>query len=371
MTNNKMQEGIESLMRDASAVLRAKKEQDLERILVNAEAEVNFIGTVTNPIVPWINSPDNYEITLTIPNDLYSYIAQNLSQAGEQLTKLLNEVNQDNRSHISNVKITGDLSADPDWRENSGLLVTGERSYSQSEAEDLWGDGLRVFISHTHHIKPDVTQLAKMLDNCGMTTFVSHTDIEPTREWQREIEKALSTMDLFLAILTEEFKSSNWCGQEIGFAFARGIYIIPIRLQAINGIDPYGFIAKNQALMSNWNEMPYKIIKTLSADTNMFARIFTEYVNKISTSKSYDQSNSLSKYLPIFQTLTIEQADALVEAFNKNDQVYRSYGFTSRTPATNGHSNIAEHLTRLTGRQYILQVRNNDPKGYYLLRPNS
>lgn len=117
-----MQERIENLMRDASAVLRAKKEQDLERILVNAEAEVNFIGTVTNPIVPWINSPDNYEITLTIPNDLYSGIAQNLSQAGEQLTKLLNEVTQDNRSHISNVKITGDLSADPDWRENSDYL---------------------------------------------------------------------------------------------------------------------------------------------------------------------------------------------------------------------------------------------------------
>lgn len=213
--------------------------------------------------------------------------------------------------------------------------------------------------------------MADRLDNCGMTTFVSHTDIEPTREWQREIEKALSTMDLFLAILTQEFKSSDWCGQEIGFAFARGIRIISIRLQATNGIDPYGFIAKNQALTSNWNEMLYKIIKILSNDTNIFARIFTEYVNKVSTSTSYNQSVSLSGYLPIFQTLTIEQADALAKVFNENDQAYRSYGFTSRTPATNGHSNIADHLTRLTGHQYVLQPRDNDPEAHFLFRPNS
>lgn len=364
-----MQERIENLMRDASTVLRAKKEQDLERILVNAEAKVNLINTPINAF-NLINPSDDYEITLTIPNDLYSGIAQNLSQAREQLTKLLNEVNQDNRSHISNVKITGDLSADPDWRENSGLLVSGARSYSQSEAEDLWGDGLRVFISHTHHIKKEVTLLSKTLGNCGMTTFVSHKDIVPTREWQREIEKALSTMDLFLAILTEEFKSSNWCGQETGIAFARGIYIMPIRLQAINGIDPYGFIGKNQALSCSWDEMPYEIVKILSNDPNMFAKTFTGYINKVSTSKSYNQSVSLSEYLPIFQTLNIEQADALAKAFNENDQAYTSVAFKSQIIA-NGRSNIAEHLTRLTGRQYVLQARNNDPEAYYLFRPNS
>lgn len=78
----------------------------------------------------------------------------------------------------------------------------------------------------------------------SMSAFVAHEDIEPTLEWQVQIERALNSMDLFVSMHTEGFKDSVWTQQEIGFAVARGVKIIALRFEE----DPTGFIQKNQAL---------------------------------------------------------------------------------------------------------------------------
>jgi len=77
-----------------------------------------------------------------------------------------------------------------------------------------------------------------------MIAFVAHEDIEPTAEWQEEIEIALSTMDAFLVMLTPGFCESKWTDQEVGFAVGRRIPVVPIKLK----LNPYGFIGKYQAL---------------------------------------------------------------------------------------------------------------------------
>jgi hypothetical protein len=51
-------------------------------------------------------------------------------------------------------------------------------------------------------------------------------------------------MDAFLAIHTKGFSESMWAQQEIGFAVARRIKIISLKM----GEDPTGFISKHQAL---------------------------------------------------------------------------------------------------------------------------
>ena len=78
----------------------------------------------------------------------------------------------------------------------------------------------------------------------GISCFVAHSDIEPTRTWQKEIEKALFSMDVLIALMTEDFSDSNWTDQEIGVAIGRNVLILPIRM----GADPYGFIGKYQAI---------------------------------------------------------------------------------------------------------------------------
>ena len=102
----------------------------------------------------------------------------------------------------------------------------------------------RLFISHISSHKDKATRLRDCLVPYHVSGFVAHQDIHPTSEWQLEIERALHSMDAFLAIHTKGFASSFWTQQEIGFAVARGVKIISFKMDE----DPTGFISKHQAL---------------------------------------------------------------------------------------------------------------------------
>jgi hypothetical protein len=72
---------------------------------------------------------------------------------------------------------------------------------------------------------------------------VAHKDIEPTKTWEAEIEKALRTCDGLATYLTSDFSASVWTDQEVGYCLARNVAIVPIRID----VNPYGFVGKYQA----------------------------------------------------------------------------------------------------------------------------
>lgn len=112
----------------------------------------------------------------------------------------------------------------------------------------FWKAGhFRLFLSHLASFKVKASQLQAALRKYAITSFVAHEDIEPTKEWQNEIEAGLKTMDALAAILMPGFQESKWCDQEVGVAVGRGVLIIPIR----KGLDPYGFIGKYQGIQAN------------------------------------------------------------------------------------------------------------------------
>jgi hypothetical protein len=102
----------------------------------------------------------------------------------------------------------------------------------------------RLFISHISKDKLIATRLKDCLANYAISGFVAHEDIHPTLEWQSEIERALQTMDGFIAVHTKGFSASYWTQQEVGFALGRGAKVISFKM----GEDPTGFISKQQAL---------------------------------------------------------------------------------------------------------------------------
>lgn len=105
-------------------------------------------------------------------------------------------------------------------------------------------DSFRLFISHKDDNKKFANELKKALEVFGISSFVAHEDIEPSTEWQNEIEKALFSMDSLLALLSTGFSASVWTNQEVGVAFGRGIFILSVKA----GEDPKGFVGKFQAL---------------------------------------------------------------------------------------------------------------------------
>ncbi len=126
----------------------------------------------------------------------------------------------------------------------------------RSDTRGPWATGsFRLFISHTTDFRESAGRLRKQLTPWGIDAFVAHDVIEPTREWRDEIEAALRTCDAMCAMVTPEFVESRWCDQEVGFALARGVVIVPMKI----GTDPHGFIAKLQAITIPDHTTPYSV----------------------------------------------------------------------------------------------------------------
>lgn len=130
----------------------------------------------------------------------------------------------------------------------------------------------RLFISHISADRDKAMRLRTCLQRYGISGFVAHEDIHPTLEWQEEIERALCTMDAFIAIHTRGFSKSVWTQQEVGFALGRGIKVISFKM----GEDPTGFIQRRQALarkQRSAEEIAMEIDKLLAADERTATRL--------------------------------------------------------------------------------------------------
>lgn len=174
--------------------------------------------------------------------------------------------------------------------------------YRQTEAT-FWKPGhFKLFISHLASFKKTIGILKLELEKYGISSFVAHEDIEPTKEWQIEIEKGLFSMDALCAVLMPGFKESNWTDQEVGVAVGRNVLIIPIR----RGLDPYGFIGKYQGLQSvgkNIGEVALGIFEIISSNPktkNKYLDSLTELILlSNSVQQGIDRLSALSKVIDL------------------------------------------------------------------------
>lgn len=208
----------------------------------------------------------------------------------------------------------------------------------------IWGNSkLRVFLSHKAEHKIETAKIQEELATYGIASFVAHNDIEPTREWQDEIENALHTMDVLVALMTEEFQQSNWTDQEIGFALGRKKQVIAVRM----GTDPYGFIGRYQAVTATWDNATDGIVKALMKHERMID-IYIELMRKCN---SFARGNKLAEYLPYIESVTDTQAKEMVKIFHNNNQVSGSAGFIGDDSVRYGKG-LVYHLNRTSTRKY-------------------
>jgi hypothetical protein len=241
-----------------------------------------------------------------------------------------------------------EVPEDHDWRSDSGLLITHKMIIPDPVANRIWEkDCFRVFLSHKMEVKKETSELKDRLKLFGISCFVAHEDIHPTKEWQDEIENALHTMDSFVALLTDGFHDSLWTDQEVGLAFGRGVPIISVKL----GQNPYGFIGKFQALTCNWENAPFEILKILIKKEPML----NAYINAVQNCQSYDNGNKLAEILPFIETLSKSQIKKFINAFNNNSQVKDSFGFNGKRSGYYGEG-LSFHFNRITNLNY--QVTN-------------
>jgi len=218
---------------------------------------------------------------------------------------------------------------DDNLSELAAHLNINEIDSLESELEpDFWKSGyLRLFISHLATNKKRAKELKNYLEKYSISGFVAHSDIEPTKEWQNEIEIALRTCDAMVALMVKGFHKSNWTDQEIGLALGRDLLIIPVRM----GEDPYGFIGKFQAIS-------YTDVPTLT-ETIFHSVLKNKKTNKkIANSLLYKFENSDTFAEAKYNVGLIEQIEywdkKLIRRLKKvkenNSQISYSFGVPER-----------------------------------------
>lgn len=191
----------------------------------------------------------------------------------------------------------GNTPAEVTIRPNSNIQAT----LFESGDYQGWRNGyFRMFISHITSKKKQASRLKAVLEDYGITSFVAHEDINPTKEWQKEIQRALNSMDCMSAMLYDGFHQSNWCDQEVGIALGRNITVLPL----LPDSDPYGFLGEYQGIKIKGmypEALAKEIFKILCDNTNTRSKYLTCLTNLLLSSSS---KNDALKWLSLIEEIS-------------------------------------------------------------------
>jgi hypothetical protein len=214
----------------------------------------------------------------------------------------------------------------------------------------FWKPGLaRVFISHRDERKVAARELSDALEDYGMSCFVAHDTIQPMSEWRAEIMKGLHTMEVMLIFLTDDFKESMWCHQEVGFALGKGVPIISLKL---GHEDPPGFISHVQAQRGKIDD-PFKaagdlfplIGKALSQQERLQDVLINAFAASPSWTGARDRFDRMAQQV---NKLTDAQIETIIAAYRSNNQLNGSIYLDNR------HRRLLKFLKRTTDRDFMI-----------------
>lgn len=193
----------------------------------------------------------------------------------------------------------------------------------------FWRRGMfRLFITHLATHKILAAQLQDALLRYGISSFVAHNDIEPTLEWQTQIETALATCDALVALLHEKFHESKWTDQEIGFAMGRGVPAFAVQL----GETPYGFIARFQAFNGHRpvDELAGELFDSFRKNKQTQQKTSEAVIALFEDSRSFAEAKRNMGFLEQLEVWEPSFSSRIRAAVQHNEQVGGSWGVQGR-----------------------------------------
>lgn len=202
------------------------------------------------------------------------------------------------------------------------------------------------FLSHSHKDHPIAIEIASILGMFGFSGFLAHRDIESGTEWREEIIQKLREATLLIAVVSPNFAESEWTDQEVGFALARPIPVLPVNA----GMAPYGFLGHIQGV--RWGEEAREG-RTWVASGRVWTREQlverqarfgaalihrgvmnrSDIVDKLMASSSWDITSVLLSVIGDLNALSPTETVAVARAAASNNQVYNCYVAIRSLPA--------------------------------------
>lgn len=175
------------------------------------------------------------------------------------------------------------------------------------------------FISYSSADKQRAAEVRTALAACGVDGFMAHDDIYVSQQWRDRILDELRRMQVFVPLLSANFKTSEWTAQEAGAAIVRAdVLIIPVSL---DGTVPYGFLNHFQG-----RPLPRPIDPAFFRDVLLMNRphaVIEVLIDELEGAGSFRGAEALMQPLaPFFDTLTPAQAERIIDISTNNGQIW-------------------------------------------------
>ena len=304
------------------ARLAALDGSDLEKEVLNAATPRLEDSEYDN----WDGGTYYYTLTLLVSVDLFSRLGDQVRATEERiLGRIAHVLRSPDQHRVTAVVIQPSLvSSDTD------VLADIMVGRPQEPIPHFWSPGqFRLFISHVSSFKQRATALRHELSHYHVSGFVAHETIEAGKLWQQEIKAGLRSMQAMTALITPDFRDSNWVDQEIGWALGSGTYVLPVR----RGADPHGFIGEVQGIQGvgkNVSEVAGEIFNTLLRATETRDALLEAVVAGFEGSNSFDEAQYNVRLLEQAGTIPEFLLGRIAGAIESNDQIANATGVPRR-----------------------------------------
>lgn len=207
--------------------------------------------------------------------------------------------------------------------------------------EGIWSNlPVRAFLSHIYQERHLVGGVRRRLgEHYGISAFVAHDDIHPSKQWREAIKEGLGSCHVFVAFLHDGYHTSQWCDQEAGWALARGVPILPVRplgfdrMKARDGfLEEHQDICLERAGGSHDHWVAEQIFLNVLRHSKTRAVGVKALVEALVTSWSFDATRRFWSLLEAQPIIEAEQLRRLEYAVQVNRQVYEAVNGPNGTP---------------------------------------
>jgi hypothetical protein len=176
------------------------------------------------------------------------------------------------------------------------------------------------FISYSNVDKAMASITKSALLDFGLTGFLAHEDLQVSEEWRDAIIEELKSVTIFVALLSKDFKASEWCAQEVGYIVSRpDVLIIPLSLDATVA---FGFISNLQSKRVRKEESIPEILRDVLLKKRPRLMI-PRWIKKVASAGSYRGAEAIvAPLVPYFSIFTQDEIEIFLTAALGNSQVW-------------------------------------------------
>ena len=197
-------------------------------------------------------------------------------------------------------------------------------------------NNLKMFISFSNKDGKEAEKIQKFFKTCGLDCFLSKTNMEISDEYKNKIYQNILDADIFIYLLSEESKSSDWCDQEMGMAFMKYKFEKSILFVVSNdGTIPYGFLSSFHAgftyeanyLTEIARKIDEKFDSSLIDSINQYQNDSLNLkIKELFTVKSFNGARDLLVYINHnAENLNEKQLEMICNASLSNNQIYGAF----------------------------------------------